>query len=173
MARRVAWLPLIVALIFASPSEAHTIAVADATAAVGFAGGSPPSVARSCTGSITVVPAVTVTTLPPSVDAHHVALARSTCAGNLPGGTRYLGHASYITIDLWRDGEVFSTTVCFGQDECSVTLPISGASGAVMVGTVFHWSLADGEWNIEEPGACFEDGDPTAVWCVAQTLAHF
>lgn len=159
-------------VVVGGPTWADTSAGADITEAVGFGSGSPAVVARACTGVVVVAPTVTATTLPPAIGVQNVAVARSTCAGSLPAGTWYSGHASYIDIGLYQDGTPFSGTRCLGQDECALTFPLRGSLGRVDVIADFHWSLAYGTWSVQEPAGCLPDGPAFAIRCTAITAAH-
>ena len=156
-----------------SPSFAATPAVGDVTGATGFAGSSPNFETRTCTGTVAVAPTATVTTLPPSTQEQNVAFARSTCAGTLSAGTWYSGAATLIDIGFYRNGVSMGDTRCW-QDECTASVPPGTAASPVSVVVDFHWALADGAWNVQEPGSCAAgvDGSPLTIRCTDLTVVR-
>lgn len=151
-----------VAALAATPAAAHTPAAADVTEAVGFAGGATTT--RACTGTLAVVPSASVTTFPPSAGVNQLVVARSTCAGNLAGGTAFNGRASFINVGFYRNSVQLSNTSCYA-DEC--VLPVPANVDYVLAD--FHWSLASGFWSVQEPGACVPGATPQAIRCTAAT----
>jgi hypothetical protein len=149
------------AAVTAAPAQAHTPAAADVTEAVGFSGALTN--VRACTGAVVILPSASVTTFPPSVAVQQLAVARSTCAGTLAGAT------SYIDVGMWQGGVQIVNTRCAAED-CVV--PVPKRTGRTDVVVDFHWTLASGTWNVQEPTACLPGATATAIRCTALTTTY-